>query len=101
MKYLLNDKVYDTEKADKIITYIEKIVCKGMFFDTYPEYEHTLYKTQKGNFFIHIGKYAGKDISYKDKDYIKLKTEDEIKSILTELNAVEIYEKLFGNLEEG
>ena len=51
MKYLLNNKVYDTEKAEEILKYIKTIEQKSIFgLYSYPKYEHTLYKTQKGNF---------------------------------------------------
>lgn len=68
-RYLLNNKVYDTEKSKEIIKYIKTIEHDGLFLKTYPEYRHTLYKTQKGKFFVHIGEYVGNpDILYGDKD---------------------------------
>lgn len=50
MKYLLNNKVYDTEKSKEIIKYSKPV--KTPFFNTfvYPKYEHTLYKTKNGAF---------------------------------------------------
>ncbi len=102
MKYLVENKLYDTEKAEKIITYSKGIKHEGMFLTTYPKYEHTLYKTKKGQFFIHIGKYTEKpDISYPDKNYIKLITKKEAKQILEDLNEVEKYIEIFGEIEEG
>lgn len=103
MKYLLNNKVYDTEKAEEILKYIKTIEQKSIFgLYSYPKYEHTLYKTQKGNFFVHVGKYVGKaDVSYQDKDKIELLSEKEVKEILNQLNEVETYKKIFNNLEEG
>ena len=59
MRYLIKNKVYDTEKAQEIIKYIKQIEHKGLFVTTYPKYRHTLYKTQKGQFFVHIGEYVG------------------------------------------
>lgn len=102
MRYLLNNKVYDTEKAQEIIKYIKPIEHNGLFFKTYPKYRHTLYKTQKGKFFVHIGEYIGNpDISYVDKDYIELLSADEVKEVLNKLNEIEKYEEIFDDLEEG
>jgi hypothetical protein len=101
-RYLLNNKIYDTEKAQEIIKYIKPIEHNGVFFKTYPKYEHTLYKTQKGKFFLHIGEYVREsNISYKDKDYIELLSADEVKEILNRLNEIEKYEELFDDLEDG
>ena len=102
MRYLLNNKVYDTEKAQEIIKYIKPIEHNGLFFKTYPKYRHTLYKTQKGKFFVHIGEYVeNPDISYGDKDYIELLSADEVKEVLNQLNEIEKYEEIFDDLEEG
>lgn len=103
MKYLINNKIYDTETSEKIITYIKQIPHKGLFnFISYPKYRHTLYKTKKGQFFVHIGEYVGQtDISYSNKDYIELLSEDEVKGILNALNNIEKYEELFDDIEEG
>lgn len=101
-RYLLNNKVYDTEKSQEIIKYKQGIEDKGLFITTYPKYEHTLYKSSKGQFFVHIGKYVGsKDIYYKDKDYIELQTEEQAKQTLEELNEIEKYIEVFNDLEEG
>lgn len=51
MRYMLNNKIYDTEKAQEIVQYTKPIEHKSLFFTTYPRYTHTLYKTQKGQFF--------------------------------------------------
>lgn len=103
MRYLLNNKVYDTEKAEKILTYIKPIEYTGIFgYHSYPKYRHTLYKTNKENFFVHIGEYVGKtDVAFSNKDEIKLISDEEVKDILNQLNEVEIYKKLFNDLEEG
>ena len=102
MKYLINGKVYDTEKSQEIIKYTQGIEHKGLFVTTYPRYEHTLYKSPKGQFFVHIGKYVGKiDVSYNDKNYIELKSEEDVKGILEDLNQIEKYIEVFGEMEEG
>ena len=102
MKYLIGNKVYDTEKAQEIIKYIQGVEHKGLFVTTYPKYEHTLYKNLKGQFFVHIGKYVGRtDISYNDKDYIELQTEEQARQTLEDLNKIEKYIEVFGEIEEG
>ncbi len=102
MRYLLDGKIYDTEKSEKIIKYKKGVEHKGLFLTTYPEFEHTIYKTPKGNFFVHVGKYLGeKDISYKDTDYIELISTSKVKEVLEQLNDVDIYEKIFRKIEEG
>ena len=91
------------EKAEEILKYIKTIEQKSIWgLYCYPKYECTLYKTQKGNFFVHVGKYVGNtDVSYQDKDKIELLSEKEVKEILNQLNEVETYKKIFNDLEEG
>lgn len=101
-KYLLNNKVYDTDEAEEVIKYIKPIEHNGLFSKTYPKYRHTLYKTQKGQFFVHVGEYVGNtDVLYNNKDYIELLDIDKVKDILNRLNAIEQYKKNFDDLEEG
>ena len=101
MRYILGGKVYDTEKAKEVIKYIKGIKHEGMFVATYPKYEHTIYKTNKGTFFVHVGKCVDKDISYDNKDYIEIISKEEVKKLLEKLNSVEKYEEIFGEIEEG
>lgn len=102
MRYMLENKVYDTEKAKEIIKYTKSIEHKGAFgYHFYPRYEHTLYKSNKGQFFVHVGDYVGSEISYQDKDYIELLSENEVKAILNRLNEIDLYNELFDDLEEG
>ena len=101
MQYLVDNKLYDMEKSKLIIKYIDSIETRGIV-TTYPKYEHTLYKSSKGQFFVHIGKYKGaSSLGYHDKEYIKLLSDTSVKRILNELNAREEYKELFGYLEEG
>lgn len=102
MRYLLNNKIYDTEKSELIVIYEKSIEYKGLFVNTYPVYRHSLFKTPKGQFFVHIGDYVGRaDISYDNKDYIELLSEDEVKVILNKLNEIDKYVELFDDLGEG
>lgn len=101
MRYMLNSKVYDTEKAQEIIKYIKPIEHKGLFITTYPRYRHTLYKTKKGQFFVHVGECITRDIAYSHKNHIELLSDNDVKVILNELNKIDIYNELFDDLEEG
>ncbi len=102
MRYMLENKVYDTEKAKEIFKYTKPVEHQGSFgMRFYPRFEHTLYKSSKGQFFVHVGKYVGKEISYDDKDYIELLSENDVKAILSKLNEINLYEELFDDLEEG
>lgn len=100
MKYLFDNKYYDTEKAKKIIDYVKAIEHKGTV-TTYPRYKHTLYKSEKGQFFVHVGESLSKFIVYPDYDYIYLIPKEKAKEILVKLNEIELYEELFGVVEEG
>lgn len=101
MKYMLNNKVYDTEKAQEIMKYTKQIEHKGLFLTTYPRYRHTLYRTEKGQFFVHVGECLTQDIAYSHENYIELLSDDEVKGILNRLNEIELYDLLFDDLEEG
>lgn len=48
-RYLLNNKVYDTDKAEEIIKYRKAVKHNGLVFDTYPQYIHYT-KHKKDNF---------------------------------------------------
>ena len=95
--------INEAKKAEEILKYIKTIEQKSIWgLYCYPKYECTLYKTQKGNFFVHVGKYVGNtNVSYQDKDKIELLSEKEVKEILNQLNEVETYKKIFNDLEEG
>jgi len=92
-KCIIDNKIYDTEKAHKIVEYtryrlnlfgVETIEVKGI-----------LYKTQKDNWFsVYADNRTG-------RPYVIVKTEDEVKKILKDENAFELYEKYFGKLDEA
>lgn len=97
MQYLVNNRIYDTEKAEKIISYskfleINRLGCLTM----YKKYKHTLYKTKKDRYFLVI-----EDYKHIEHEEIELLTETEVKDLLCELNAIDEYKDLFGELEEG
>ena len=97
MQYLVNNRIYDTEKAEKIISYSKSSEINRVGYLTiYKKYKHTLYKTKKDRYFVIIEDY--KDI---EREKIELLTETEVKDLLCELNAIDKYKDLFGNIEEG
>ena len=82
----MNNKIYDTEKAQEIVQYTKPIEHKSLFFTTYPRYTHTLYKTQIQFSELFNKKYSKEfdenlDI---DPDTFNLLLEDEMKIILDE-----------------
>lgn len=51
---------------------------------------------------MHIGEWVkDSNVLYTDEDYIELLETDEVKEILNQLNAIEEYQKIFNDLEEG
>lgn len=97
MRYLINNKLYDTEKSEKIITFEKSLEIWSIGGVTmYKKFTHVLYKTNKGKYFLIIENC--KNSAY---DEIQLLTETEVKDLLCELNAIDTYELLFGEIEEG
>lgn len=88
-RYLLNNKVYDTDKAEEIIKYRKAVKHNGLVFDTYPQYIHTLCKVEKKwkNRYYKIQK----QLRTKNKELEMLKDIKEIaESKVTELNPIRI-----------
>ena len=84
-RYIIKRKLYDTRKSEKIGRFRRK------FYGDYTWI--TIYKTHKGNYFM-----VGKDGDAHDQ------TKEFIGDILLEQgdrNAIKVYEKLFGRLEEA
>lgn len=107
MKSIVDNKLYDTEKADKIFDYIknvaESIWILGKEYKQNCWRDVDMYKTKKGNYFIHI-KQPNKEnnsvyYGYK-KEYIEAITEEEAKRIVRKLD-VEKSIELFGKVEEA
>lgn len=83
MKKIIDDVLYDTEKAEKIFCFRQKRKT-GQFgsLNFYDWFNVDIYKTKKGNYFIHGYK---KDEPYNEK-FIEEITEKEIKEIIKELD---------------
>lgn len=92
MKFIVKDKLYDTEKSEKVIEYHRKFKDKFIGFFFYRK--AVLYKTDKENWF-----------SISDGDngthFINEETIVEAKEIIRGLNAVDAYIKYFGPLTEA
>lgn len=102
MRKIINGKLYDTEKAEKIDEY-----WKGRYGDA-EYFEETLYKNSDGTFFIYgyggayskYGRISSDGNGYTDSSSIIVLSEEETKDWLETYGDVEIYLKLFP-LEEG
>jgi len=97
LKKIIDNKIYDTEKATKIYEYSHKWfeecnwLKKGWGFTHWENAE--VYKTNKDNCFIYFY-----DEGYPDRERIEIKTLDEIKELVKKLNPDEFI-KLFGDSE--
>ena len=93
MKAIINNKIYDTTKAEAIIDYRRKvnegeILNSGVYYCPYHNF--TLYKTAKGSYFEHD----------KTKDIISVLSEEIARDIVRKLEP-DLYIKLFGDVEEA
>ncbi len=85
MQFIIGDKLFDTEKAELIVSYERKLFYAGV-----PR-KINLYKTAKNRWFE-------VDTTYKSCTEM---TEKNVKYILSKLNLISDYEKCFGKLEEA
>lgn len=93
MKFIVNNKIYDTDKAEKVLNYRRRFPNK-LFPQISEMYDMELYRTAKGNWF-----------SLKSEDYGKVTciahTVEEVKEIFKKCNRDELYAQYFGDLEEA
>lgn len=82
MKYVLDGKIYDTDKAEEL--------CVGYVYDTSVVMPVTLYQTKKGNYFV----------VYCHSRQAEAVTEDRAKEILQKSDYAK-YAESFGELEEA
>lgn len=95
MKAIINKKMYDTEKADKVISFTRwtKSNTISMFGGTYTfpsKHNFTLYKTAKGNYFEHD----------ETGGTIHVVTEDDARGVVLDLDP-DLYVSMFGKVEEA
>ena len=93
MRFIANNKIYDTDKAELLCTGKKQWELKTSFGILCPTRETTLYKTAKGSyFFTSKGDY--------DQYHIEVTNEEIAKRFLVR-NNYDKYAELFGELEEA
>lgn len=97
MKKIIDNKLYDTEKAEKIFNFRQRRKT-GNFgdYNFYSWFDVDIYKTKKNNYFLHGYIKDALD----NKPFIEKVSEKEVKKIIKELNA-DKYIELFGEVEEA
>lgn len=108
MKQIINNKLYDTEKAELLYSYLKNVpIMRAVLGNTYEINcwrDADLYVTKKKNYFIHIKQadrssngsiYMGRLV-----EYIEEISEEEAKSLIQKLNPDKAIE-LFGEVEEA
>lgn len=95
MTFIIEDKIYNTETSEKVIKYRKPYPVELIIGGTiYIKHETILYRTKKGNWF-----------SVKKGDYDTYtayqETEESVKKLLEQLNAIDVYNKYFEQLEEA
>ncbi len=101
MKKIINGKKYDTETAVYICGY-EFGICNN-----YSHIKESLYRKKNGEFFMYgyggpgtkYKVYSGTN-SYSGSEKIEPFTESEAKAFIADYGDAEIYEELFGEVEE-
>ena len=108
MKQIINNKLYDTEKAELLYSYLKNVPTIHSFLGN--TYETTcwrnadLYVTKKKNYFIHIKQadrssngstYIGRLV-----EYIEEMSEEEVNNLMQKLDPDKAIE-LFGEVEEA
>lgn len=107
MKQIINNKLYDTEKADLLYSYFKNVPIKkcflGNIYETSCWRDADLYVTKKKNYFIHIKQAnENRNNSYIGRlvEYIEEMSEEEAKNLIQKLNPDKAIE-LFGEVEEA
>ena len=93
MKFIVNNKLYDTDKAELLCTLKKQWECNTFFGKLYPYRDTNLYKTAKGNYFLTCKGGYGESI-------IEVIGEVDAKNYLMRNNYTK-YVELFGALEEA
>jgi len=103
MKKIIDHKVYNTETAELITSN-----DNGLSRSDFNVIEKNLYRTKRGQFFLHV--FGGANTSYATKsngfssegETIELINNEEALEILIEWGEIELVEKMFpGVIEEG
>lgn len=95
MKKIIDNKVYDTDKATLVFSFKRSVKLTNVFGISFNDWvSGELYKTSKGNWFEVIG-----EDSYKVSTQLNALTNERAKEIIS-INA-DKYQELFGELEEA
>ena len=97
MKKIIDNKLYDTEKAEKIFNFRQQRKT-GNFgdYNFYSWFNVEVYKTKKNNYFFYG--YI-KDI-LDNKEFLEVVSEENVKDVMKELDP-DKYIILFGDIEEA
>lgn len=98
MKKIINNKLYDTEKGEKIFNF-RKRRKTGNFgdYNFYSWFNVEVYKTKKNNYFFYG---CIKDSLDNKKEFLEVVSEKKVKDIMKELDP-DKYIELFGEIEEA
>lgn len=56
MRFIVNNKLYDTDKAELLCTFSKQWESKTILDTLYPYRDTNLYKTAKGAYFFHLSR---------------------------------------------
>ncbi len=107
MKAIIDNKIYDTESANKIYSYLKNVPETRYFLGQ--EYQTNcwryadMYKTKKGNYFIHVkqpSEERNNCYCADREEVIELISEEDAKRVLQKLDIQKSIE-IFGEVEEG
>ena len=97
MKKIIDNKLYDTEKAEKIFNFRQqRKTSKFGDYNFYSWFNVEVYKTKKNNYFFYGYIKDGLD----HKEFLEAVSEENVKDIMKELDP-DKYIKLFGEIEEA
>ena len=98
MKKIIDNLLYDTEKAEKIYSYRHRRKTGSIgSFNTYHWFDIDVYKTKKGNYFLHG---YPKD-SYSLEPFIEKFSELEFKDLLKRIDPDKYIKFGFDDVEEA
>lgn len=94
MKFIVNDKIYDIDKAEKVLDYRAKFpLMLTPAFCVWRNME--LYRTAKGNWF------SVKYEDFNEKKTCIVETEEEVKEIFMKCGRDDLHAQYFGAIEEA
>lgn len=93
MKFIVNGKIYDTDKAEKVLDY-KRSFQNGRLPQLSIMCNTELFRTSKGNWF---------SVVHGDLEEMTciVNCENEVKAIFESINEIDLYARYFGDLEEA